>query len=201
MIPTRLIGQAPRRERGVVLFIALIVLVAMSLAAIALTRAVDTNTLIAGNLAFKQSALNAGDAAVDDARNWLVFGGVSGGALEQDNAGGKVGYYASWQDSFNVGTYEWDDPTKATTMGVDAAGNTVQYVIHRLCRTAGNVRDANVDCLKFEAPGVAGTEGSSKGAAVYGGLPLGGALIIYYRVTARVLGPRNTVSYVQAVMY
>lgn len=201
MIGARPNTFVPRRERGVVLFIALVVLVAMSLAAIALTRAVDTNTLIAGNLAFKQAALNAGDAAVDDARDWLVFGGVSGGALEADNAGGKVGYYASWQDDFNAAAYQWDDPGLATTMGVDAAGNTVQYVIHRMCRTPGSVRDAAVDCLKFEAPGVAGTEGSSKGAAVYGGLPLSGALIIYYRITARILGPRNTVSYVQAVLY
>jgi Tfp pilus assembly protein PilX len=46
----------PRRQRGAILFIALIVLVAMSLAGIALMRSVDTNVLIAGNLAFRQSA-------------------------------------------------------------------------------------------------------------------------------------------------
>ena len=49
----------PERQRGVVLFIALIVMVAMSLAAIALFRSVDTANLVAGNQAFKQGALNA----------------------------------------------------------------------------------------------------------------------------------------------
>ena len=44
----------PGGQSGVVLFIALIVLVAMSLAGVALVRSVDTNLLIAGNLAFKQ---------------------------------------------------------------------------------------------------------------------------------------------------
>ena len=46
------------KQRGVVLFIALIALVAMSLAAVALVRSVDTATIIAGNLAFKQSELS-----------------------------------------------------------------------------------------------------------------------------------------------
>jgi Tfp pilus assembly protein PilX len=50
-----------RAQQGVVLFIALIVLVAMSLAGIALMRSVDTNVLIAGNLAFRQGATMAGD--------------------------------------------------------------------------------------------------------------------------------------------
>ena len=44
-----------RAQQGVILFIALIVLVAMSLAGIALMRSVDTNVLIAGNLAFRQA--------------------------------------------------------------------------------------------------------------------------------------------------
>ena len=42
-------------QRGLVLFFALIALVAMSLAALALVRSVDTSTLISGNLAFRQA--------------------------------------------------------------------------------------------------------------------------------------------------
>ena len=44
------------KQQGVVLFIALVALVVMSLAAVALIRSVDTNTLIGGNLSFKQAA-------------------------------------------------------------------------------------------------------------------------------------------------
>ena len=43
----------PTRQHGVVLFIALIVMVALSLAAIALIRSVDTTNAVVGNLAFR----------------------------------------------------------------------------------------------------------------------------------------------------
>ena len=46
-----------KSQKGVVLFFALIALVAMSLAAAALVRSVDSGVLVAGNLAFKQSAI------------------------------------------------------------------------------------------------------------------------------------------------
>src|SRR4051794_33864237 len=55
-------GIAHRRQQGVVLLIALIVLVAMTLAGIGLVRSVDTGNMVAGNLAFKQGATLAGDA-------------------------------------------------------------------------------------------------------------------------------------------
>ena len=51
----------PRSQQGAMLIIALIVLVAMSLAGIAMMRSVDTGTLVAGNIAFKQSSLHATD--------------------------------------------------------------------------------------------------------------------------------------------
>jgi flagellin-like protein len=51
------------RERGVVLIIALIVLVAMTLVAIGTLRSVDTSNVVAGNLGFKQATLNGTDQA------------------------------------------------------------------------------------------------------------------------------------------
>ncbi len=56
-----------RSQRGVILIITLIVLVAMTLASIAMVRSVDTSTVIAGNLAFKQSATASGDAGLEAA--------------------------------------------------------------------------------------------------------------------------------------
>jgi hypothetical protein len=55
------------RQRGVVLFIALIVMVAMSLAAIALIRSVDTTNILIGNLAFRQSSILPANMAVEQA--------------------------------------------------------------------------------------------------------------------------------------
>ncbi len=55
------------RERGVVMFIALLVMVALSLAGIALIRSADTATVVSGNLAFKQAAIYAVDRSVEQA--------------------------------------------------------------------------------------------------------------------------------------
>jgi hypothetical protein len=54
-------------ERGVVMFIALLVMVALSLAGIALIRSSDTATVVAGNLAFKQAAASAVDRSIEQA--------------------------------------------------------------------------------------------------------------------------------------
>ncbi len=78
----------PLRQRGAVLLIALIVLVAMTLAGIAMMRSVDTGILVSGNMAFRQSATLAADAGINsgwkklqemeylklkDFRHWTLF--------------------------------------------------------------------------------------------------------------------------------
>src|SRR5258705_7570907 len=96
--------RAPRgAQRGVVLFIALIVLVAMTLAGLAMMRSVDTNNLIAGNLAFKSAAVSAGDAAIEAARAWVMS--KTPGELEADQPGS--GYFANWDPSFDPKTFGW----------------------------------------------------------------------------------------------
>ena len=61
-----------KQQRGVVLFLALIALAILSLAAVALIRSVDTNTLIAGNLSFKQAATTSADAGTEAAITMLL---------------------------------------------------------------------------------------------------------------------------------
>jgi type IV pilus assembly protein PilX len=60
-----------RRERGVVLFIALIAMVVLSLAGVALIRAVDTTGSVAGNIAFREASVTAVNFAVEQAVDWL----------------------------------------------------------------------------------------------------------------------------------
>src|ERR1044072_4039301 len=59
--------RATHGQRGVVLFIALIVLVALMLASVSLVRSVDTANIIAGNLAFKQASVQAADTGIEAA--------------------------------------------------------------------------------------------------------------------------------------
>jgi type IV pilus assembly protein PilX len=190
-----MLTQATRRaQQGAVLFIALIVLVAMSLAGLALMRGVDTGVLIANNLAFKQSATMAGDLGVEAARTWLLAN--AGATLQNDQPGvaNGNGYWSTSQDSLDlINAYDW---TTAVNVGTDAAGNQVSYVIQRLCDASGPTTAAN--CLKSSSSTAAA---SSKGGATYGTYAISAPTDAYYRVTVRVIGPRNTVSFVQATMY
>src|SRR5262249_19535644 len=61
------------RQRGVVLFIALIAMVVMSLAGVALIRAVDTSGSAAGNIAFREASVAAVNLAIEQAVNWLYI--------------------------------------------------------------------------------------------------------------------------------
>ncbi|MCC6472777.1 MAG: hypothetical protein IT514_03435 [Burkholderiales bacterium] len=175
-----------------VLFIALIVLVAMTLAGLAMYRSVGTGVVIAGNLTFKQAATAAGDRGLEAGRAWLVS--MSAGTLQNNTV---PGYYADWGSTFNPASFDWNS-NGLLVINNDGAGNEIRYVIHRLCSLAGaSVNAPNQNCVTV----VAGSAGGSKGGGSYGVLPLSNTIQPYYRVTARALGPKNTVSYVQSIMY
>lgn len=191
-------------QRGAVLFITLIVLVAMTLAAIALVRSVDTTTLVAGNLAFHQSTTHYGNTGIEKAITWMATVGTD---LTVDSPG----YVAAGADpaaspavnprTKGDGSIEsWDSywqylsgNHKVKSLGVDASGNNVSYVIHRLCKTTGPA--ASSVCTP--TPALTAGAGSSKGA---GSIALDYSSQVYYRITVRVDGPKNTVSYVQSVI-
>lgn len=186
-----------RRERGVVLFIALIVLVAMALAGIALVRSVDTGVLVAGNLAFKQGATAAADMAVESARSWLI---TNKDILADDHT--TDGYYSTWQEGLDL---TGNDPTKTDlnwasagkALTTDAAGNTAIYIIHRMCQDTGS---DTTNCVRNADSSAAFT--GYTGRAGYGSGSIQTELaLVFFRVTVRVTGPRNTVSYVQSVLY
>lgn len=187
------------RQRGAVLFISLIVLVAMTLAGIAIMRSVDTATLIAGNLAFKQATIQSADNGVEQAYTWML---ANRAALANTNLG--AGYYSSRPGA----DPDWNDPltwASAITLGADAAGNTTSYLVHRLCNcpdTAYNgtcATGASQQCALTSASTTAPPPGEGDSFAV--GAP--GYLtdpMVFYRVTVRTQGPRNTSSYVQSMV-
>ena len=186
--------RSRQKQNGVVLFISLIVLVVMTLAGIAMMRQVSTGIVIAGNLSFKSNATSVGDLGIEAARGWLVS---QGSATLQVDAGGS-GYYSSWDTSFDPTTYSWGTSNSFQVTSDDGTGNQVQYVIHRLCNTAGlAVNDPNQQCVTIGSTG----SGGSKGGGAYGVLPLSNTVQPYFRITSRIVGPRNTISYVQTIMY
>jgi Tfp pilus assembly protein PilX len=185
-----------RSQRGVVVFIALIVLVAMMLAGVAMMRASGGAILTAGNLAFRQNATVSGDLGLETARAWLNAQGPV--TLETTNA--ALGYYATWDSAFNPLTWgkaNWDDPGKALQVNggaTDAAGNRMSYVIHRMCLNTGPISAAGQECVTVSDPGKGGPKEAGTKSLV-------GTSQAYFRITARIEGPKNAVSYVQTMMY
>ena len=107
------------------------------------------------------------------------------------------GYYATWDTAFDPTTSNiWTAATSRLVGAEDAAGNTMRYVIHRMCRDTGAVATTG-PCVTISSGGT----GSTKGGGSYGSKPLTGSSQVYYRITVRTTGPKNTVSYVQAMIY
>jgi Tfp pilus assembly protein PilX len=207
--PNRSAGA--RAQRGVILFIALIVIVAMALAGLALVRSVDTNVIVAGNIAFKQGATNAGDTGIEAARTWLL---ANKSTLSDDQmAPPASAYFSNWQATADLtgndaakADFDWGANSLQVTSD-DGAGNRVRYVIHRMCADS-NKTPSSTTCVKVSSTtsGSLSTGGEYSGRRGYeGGGSSSGfnltATTVFYRITVRVDGPRNTTSYVQALMY
>ena len=80
------------------------------------------------------------------------------------------------------------------TLPTDASGNTVSYIIDRLCANAGNPT-AGANCSALTVASVASGSGEEAGEKA-----ITSSSAIYYRITVRIAGPRNTVSFVQSMV-
>lgn len=200
----RRVAQLPGAQRGVIVFISLIVLVAMTLAGIAVMRSSGSAVLTAGNLALRETATLAGDRGIEKAIAWLR----TKGPVYLQNTNAAEGYYSWWNDQLPAltsgefdpvlwGKDNWDQNDRAVLVETDAGGNQIRYVIHRLCSAAGPADAAGTECVTLTDP----TSGGSMRALEGGEKVLAGSSQIYYRITARVDGPKNTVSIVQATVY
>jgi Tfp pilus assembly protein PilX len=195
-------APAPRAQRGVALITALVVLVAMTLAGLAIVRSTLTSTRVAGNLAFQQAATQSADVGIEAAIAWLETNNTGTRLHNHIDIGGTepVGYFAQREDPAPGQSWQtyWDTAISTTArvneLPADGAGNQVSWVVHRLCSAIGDpVSGAGCEAT----PNLTGGEAGSRGAGV---IRLQTAAQRYYRITARVNGPRNTVSFVQVVV-
>jgi Tfp pilus assembly protein PilX len=205
------------RQHGLVLVLALIVLAAMSLAAIGLMRGVLGSNRVAGNLAAQQAAAQAADIGIERAVAWLEQQsratvrppGAAASAPDVPStrlhdhvsisADNPVSYSATRGDpEFGLGqTWEsyWQalvGANRVNTLPTDANGNQVAYAIHRLCSSTGAPAAANCEASPTSRSG----EGGSKSNVPQPSSPSA----VYYRITVRVQGPRNATSFIQAVV-
>lgn len=190
----------PKAQRGVALFIALIALVVLMIAAIALVRSTDTAQLIAGNLAVKRDMTHESEAAIQ-----TVVGMFATGALQNEKSRwsnvGASNYSASALPSNNNGI-----PvaliTASTASGETAVsdnGVTYRYLIDRMCPTAGDPTlptsycmtgasraDVAVDAFNVLTNGGTGQPRKNTG--------------VVYRISVRVTDARQNQSYFQTTL-
>lgn len=185
--------QLMKKEQGVVLVIALIALVAMSLAGISLMRTVDTTNLISGNLAFDEAAIQMEDVGVEAALAWIngnPYSNVNGCQVLTTVCPNyyypdvmQIDANTRLPSPANGAALNWSPSVAA------AAGYTVQYVIERMCGTL-------VGGTSNTSPGGSAnppTFANCMASPVYtSGVVTSGRGRLFFRVTVRVSGPRNT---------
>ena len=205
-----------QRSSGAGLVVALVMLIVMSMSALALVRAVSTSVLVAGNFAFRQAAVMAAEAGSEAAIVWLTARALLPDLYSDQPT---QGYYASLPDGLDISgsaptgakvAVDWDkdqcnsrsdvtcvSPSPETTK--DDAGQIIQYVVHRLCRSTGSPEDPGNSCLLYRES----SQGSPKKSQFsYGASSrFKASSAVYYRITTRVRGPRNTIVFVQTLVH
>ena len=188
-------------------------LVALMLGAASLMRMVESSNQLAGNLAFKRAATLAAENGVEAAIDWLEQQGAA--TLASDAA--ASGYYASATApvdasgnaaASDTAAIDWKNDECGSVArsaclktrelpGVDSAGHSVRYLIQRLCSVSGTPAATGECALYIESE----ADSSSRGAIAYGNEKrLTGQPWAFYRITARAVGPRDTVGLVQVLV-
>jgi type IV pilus assembly protein PilX len=202
-----------KKQQGVVLIIALLALVAISLAGVALMRTVDTSNVVSGNVSFNMAASQAAEIGADTAYNWLTSNEYKNSASRANclsdstqcplNSSGQSFVYANassistvtklpsaangnplpMSDATNV--YLPGDPTTSGSTG----SYQVRYLIERMCTNTANLQEvatfSKCRAVPYYSTGVLSPINTlASGLGSYG--------VLYYRVTVLVNGPRNT---------
>src|SRR5712691_2725600 len=173
--------QLRARQGGTILIIALIVLVAMTLAGIATMRSVDTATITAGNIGLRQASVNAADQGLQSGVNWLTanLGPILANDNHQPGTASK-GYFSGVAAS----DPDWFDPLNWNEAGQMNNGNP---------DTGGNVNTC-ASTLSTSALALQGSD-QTRPTDSHSTAPA-----IHYRVTAKAVGPRNSISIVQSLV-
>jgi type IV pilus assembly protein PilX len=205
-------GLVPSRrgQHGIVLFIALIVMVALSLAGIALIRSIDTTASVTGNIAFRQAAMLQANWAVEEAVGhvYAADSRIDPATLIDTKQDQTAQYYLASFDPAKDSTTTGQPALPAGVPDVlwkkggawpvanppNGSQNKVKYVIQRMCSTAiASPADANqAQCELMTPKQSLGTTVGDEAISI-GKYPL-------YRVTVRVDGPNNALTFVQAMI-
>lgn len=218
--------KSKNHQSGIVLIFALFVLVAMSLAAVALVRSIDTGSKIAGNLSFRIDAVANADIVIEEAIA-SIYSLLKADPNVLDKSNIDLGYYANQINKLDVTgnsrsgdsarvLINWGDdhcknnlkdggsdcnlkPVKSSSQLT--GDNSASYIVFRMCKSEGPFDLAATGCVTANQNTVSN---NCQGGINYeneGRCDSAEGVSPYYRVLARILGPRNTVSYAEALVH
>ena len=201
--------------QGASLLVALVVLIMMSMGALAMVRAVGAGLLIAGNFAFRQAAVLASERGSEAAIDWLSARFDSADLLTDQPA---AGYYAHQMPDLDLtggadgatAQVDWAGDHCAprtvracvqasAAIPADSAGQVVRFLIQRLCRSSGSPESATNSCYQHRS--------TLGGSPNHGQLSYGASRhfqpvsAVYYRITVQVRGPRGTTAFTQTLVH
>jgi Tfp pilus assembly protein PilX len=199
-------------QRGVVLFITLVVLVALALGALAMFRGSLGASMVATNVVYRQAALNLADNGVQLATAAIAAKAAAGQINADDNVNGYFSAIPANEPASYSDDAIWSCgadavcPTAAQVCASNSAcindvtkgqGLTVYYKVHRMC----TVPNAAYNAANNRCALTVKTGGTSPGGSLgIGATQFTGNPMLYFRITTRVDGPRNTRMVTQTVV-
>ena len=187
-----------RGARGSVLIVSLIVLVVLLITIVAVIRSSDTAIGGTGNLSFKSAAVQAAERGIALAVRQFDPGAAgplsASASTELDLL--PANYRASLTTTdrrgipnvlLNATAFDAAFPNAANRLTL-ATGETVRFMIDRMCRAPGAADESN--CI---------TETNSERGGSIPRRKTGGELVPIHRITVRVDGPKNTLHFTQVV--
>jgi type IV pilus assembly protein PilX len=184
------------RQRGVVLIFALIVLLILTIGAVALTRSMHSSLFAAGNLSFRRDLMNQGEQAVANVMAEFGTGGilVTSGVTDADLISANYKATTLPTNPQGVPTALLND-TVFSTVGQtsnDITGATadvvIRYMIDRLC-SPGTTVPSSATCVQSTGTPTGGTHNRNTAVS-----PPSATV---YRLSVRVSGPRGTQVFLQ----
>ena len=171
------------KQTGASLIIVLVVLMILLLGALSMARVNESTTLIAGNIAFKNSSMQASESGIAEAFARLA-------TVVDDDTDQDGWYFATLRGDDAAGLpsgLNWKNAAKVTV-----GPFTASYVIERQCIGTTPVTDMNAQCLIRKLPSI--------GSAKAGMEAFDMAVSKQYRITTFVTGPKDTNTFVQTMV-
>ena len=218
-------------QQGFVLVIALVIMVVMTLSAVAMITSLRGGISASGNISFRQAATRAADVASDSAYQWVLAQMAVPTGLDNDiepvntaAATTTARYYATLAgadiackkdgvaDAFTPQSYRFSDTALdadgapcASKIAGKPSGYDIYYVVHRMAVTAGLSCPA-AQCVSPPstipaAPPAPGCSQDPTSASFCGTSASSTSAAVYYRITVKVSGPRQNNRYIQAFVY